>query len=381
MEFEQMRSSDPTIGALLVLVDNASGDPVDDVLPQLPGPDVRYVISRFTWLRRDASVLVVENPITSRHARIHDPRVAAMLAAMATPTSAQEIRALCGVTEAEARRVLAALLSISAIRVHGDLRESSAEAQVPITWEFHDLLFHTRTRAGRSPLRLSKSPFARGVNRDEDELAGYLELPTVDVHEQVQHDPPFGQVVEQRKSVRTFDAGPISIQALSELLARVMGVPAGGDGNRRRFPSGGGVFEIDIVVLAFNVRDLAKGPYLYRPMHHSLRPLSGDTEALDSLGRRSASAAGQPVDVAPPAVIVFTARFNALASHYQGIAYSLMLKHVGVLMAMMNLTAPLVGLGSVPLGLGDSDEFASATGLDYYRHGSIGELALSNSNR
>jgi hypothetical protein len=54
-----------------------------------------------------------------------------------------------------------------------------------------------------------------------------------------------------------------------------------------------------------------------------------------------------------------------------------MLKHVGVLMAMMNLTAPLVGLGSVPLGLGDSDRFAAATGLEYYRHGAIGELALS----
>jgi len=90
----------------------------------------------------------------------------------------------------------------------------------------------------------------------------------------------------------------------------------------------------------------------------------------------AAGAAGRPDDEIPPAVLVLAAHFNSLSSQYDGIAYSLMLKHAGVLMAMLNLTAPLVGLGSVPLGLGDSDQFAAATGLDYYRHGSVGEVAL-----
>jgi hypothetical protein len=36
-----------------------------------------------------------------------------------------------------------------------------------------------------------------------------------------------------------------------------------------------------------------------------------------------------------------------------------------------------MGLGSVPLGTGDSDAFALATGLDYYTQGSIGEIAIS----
>jgi SagB-type dehydrogenase family enzyme len=373
-----IHSTDPDLVARVVLIDNTTGDKVDAPLPVNADPDVRYVMSRFAWLRRDAKNLVIESPLAHAHARVVDPRVAALVTTLADPSSLEDAGHRSGLSHDETRVVLAALGFIGAVRVHGDSTQSSLEDQVPITWEFHDLLFHTRARAGRSPLRLSKSPLARGSNRNEDVQPGDLALPQVDVQHQAQQDPPFGQVVEQRRSVRDFHAGPISTPALAELLARVMGVRADGDENRRRFPSGGAVFEIDAVVLAFNVTGLDKGSYVYRPLHHSLRPLRGDSEALDFLGRMAAGAAGQPLEHVPPAVVVFVARFNALGSHYQGIAYSLMLKHVGVLMAMMNLTAPLVGLGSVPLGLGDSDRFAAATGLDYYRHGSIGELALSS---
>jgi hypothetical protein len=54
-----------------------------------------------------------------------------------------------------------------------------------------------------------------------------------------------------------------------------------------------------------------------------------------------------------------------------------MLKHVGVMMATIQYSATAMGLGSVPLGTGDSDAFALATGLDYYTQGSIGEIAIS----
>ena len=373
-----IHSTDPAVVALVVLIDNITGDKLDAVLPVNAESDVRYVMSRFAWLRRDARDLVLESPLTDAHVRVVDPRAAALVAALADPSSLEDAGHRAGLTHDETRVVLAAMQFIGAVRVHGDSTQSSLEDQVPITWEFHDLLFHTRARAGRSPLRLSKSPLARGLRREEDVQPGDLALPPVDVQRQAHQDPPFGQVVEQRRSVRDFDAGPISTPALAELLARVMGMRADGNENRRRFPSGGAVFEIDAVVLAFNVTDLEKGSYLYRPKHHSLRPLQGDIEALDFLGRMAAGAAGQPLEHVPPAVVVFAARFNSLGSHYQGITYSLMLKHAGVLMAMMNLTAPLVGLGSVPVGLGDSDRFAAATGLDYYRHGSIGELALSS---
>ena len=81
--------------------------------------------------------------------------------------------------------------------------------------------------------------------------------------------------------------------------------------------------------------------------------------------------------VTPQALVVCAARFPDLAVKYDGIAYSLMLKHVGILMATVAYTATAMGLGCTLLGTGNSDDFAAATGLDYYRHGSVGEMTLS----
>ena len=102
--------------------------------------------------------------------------------------------------------------------------------------------------------------------------------------------------------------------------------------------------------------------------------------ALDLIARIPHEAPKLVVDLgcgAGNALPVLAARFPDLAVKYEGIAYALMLKHVGVLQATIAYTATAMGLGAVPIGTGDSDSFAAATGLDYYRHGSIGEIALS----
>lgn len=370
------RSTDPDFTALIVLVDNTTGEQIAATPPIVCESDLRFVMSRFAWMRRDGASIVVESPLANMHARILDPRVAALLAALAQPAALDEVVQASGLTHAEARFVMAALQKIGAVREYGVSQSSSPEAQVPITWEFQDLLFHTRTRAGRSPLRLSKSPLARGTSPKEGAQPGDRELPSIDLQERAQHDPPFGVVTEARRSVRNFGAGSIPVGGVAELLARVLGPRGAGETDRRRFPSGGAVYEIDAVILAYDITDLPRGCYRYQVQQHSLRPLHGDSDAFDYLGQMAAGAAGRPDDEIPPAVLVLAAHFNSLSSQYDGIAYSLMLKHAGVLMAMLNLTAPLVGLGSVPLGLGDSDQFAAATGLDYYRNGSVGEVAL-----
>ena len=49
----------------------------------------------------------------------------------------------------------------------------------------------------------------------------------------------------------------------------------------------------------------------------------------------------------------------------------------GWIQATIQGSATAMGLGVVPLGGGDVTVFAEATGLDRYRHGSIGEIAIS----
>lgn len=134
--------------SLITLVDNCTGDVPTREVPGITADDTLYVLSRFASLRRDANNIVIESPLTDSHERVVDPRVAALVAAMGVSSHVDELARVSGLTADETQFVLAVLLAIGAVRVHEDSSESSLEADVPITWEFHDLLFHTRSRAG-----------------------------------------------------------------------------------------------------------------------------------------------------------------------------------------------------------------------------------------
>jgi SagB-type dehydrogenase family enzyme len=61
---------------------------------------------------------------------------------------------------------------------------------------------------------------------------------------------------------------------------------------------------------------------------------------------------------------------------YESMAYSLILKHVGVVYQTMYCVATAMGLAACALGGGDTDAFAAVTGLDYFEEGSVGEFLL-----
>ncbi|HEY7822605.1 MAG TPA: SagB family peptide dehydrogenase, partial [Acidimicrobiia bacterium] len=265
---------------------------------------------------------------------------------------------------------------------------SVEDVEIPPTWEFHDLLFHSRSRNGRVRDKLGGtarfSIVPEMATFSAQPMPGDVLLPPVDVAEEVASDVPFGQVLRSRVSDRDWSGPEVPMERLSKLLARVMeviprevdfeGLINTFDG--QPYPSGGGIYEVDVVVVAHRVSGLEPGAYLYRRGAHSLEPLEGDAADIDQLLFGAAEATGNGV-VRPQALLVLAARFPDLAVKYQGIAYALMLKHVGVLQATIAYTAAAMGLGAVPIGTGDSDAFARASGLDYYVHGSIGEIAIS----
>lgn len=269
---------------------------------------------------------------------------------------------------------------------------SVEDEEVPPTWEFHDLLFHSLTRNGRvreklgGTARFSIVPETAAF--DTEPGPGELRLPEIDVASLVTADRPFGEVMRARESDRDWTGPEIPLPRLTELLARVTEViprevDLGGEEvsfDGQPYPSGGGIYEVDVVVVAHRVSGLEPGVYLYRRGAHTLRPLEGSAADVDALLFGAAEATGNGV-VRPQALLVLAARFPDLAVKYQGIAYALMLKHVGVLQAAIAYSATAMGLGAVPLGTGDSDAFARATGLDYYAQGSIGEIAISEPPR
>ena len=69
-------------------------------------------------------------------------------------------------------------------------------------------------------------------------------------------------------------------------------------------------------------------------------------------------------------------RLPQFAYKYPPIAYTVMLKNVGALMAHCCLVATTMGLAICPIGAGASEEFAEATGLDLNMATPVGEMIL-----
>ena len=74
-------------------------------------PTVPYRLSRFAYLRRDGDAMVLESPLAHAQLVLHDAQVAALVSALASPLTTQELAAQrCGVPP-EAVPLLLVLLS------------------------------------------------------------------------------------------------------------------------------------------------------------------------------------------------------------------------------------------------------------------------------
>jgi SagB-type dehydrogenase family enzyme len=77
-------------------------------------------------------------------------------------------------------------------------------------------------------------------------------------------------------------------------------------------------------------------------------------------------------------VIGITARFQRVSWKYQGVAYALILKQVGVLYQTLYLVATAMGLGPCGVGGGPADLLARAIGADYQVESAVGEFMLGS---
>ena len=267
----------------------------------------------------------------------------------------------------------------------GLLIEDGAEADGRLaTWSFHDLLFHARSRPGRTDepfgaqyRHIEKPPPAPWPAREGHRVK--LEVPSFD--DVVRRDRPLSAVVEERHSVRTFADVPPTLGELAEFLwrcQRVRGVvPIDGAngyvGVDRPYPSGGASADLELHLIVSRCEGLDPGLYAYDSYAHELVG-EGPVAAARTLLDDAVIAAGGSLD--PPILITITSRFPRISWKYERIAYALTLKHVGVLVQTMYLVATSMGLGACSLGSGDPSASARAFGLDWLAESSVGEMAL-----
>lgn len=355
-----------------------------------------YVLSRFTFMRAEGGTAILESP--RAHARIvlDDWRAAAVIHLLSVPRRLEDPE-LASIAGDGVRGLLALLLAARmASEASADGGCAEDEASALRSWEFHDLLVHTRARGGRHD-----HPFG-ATYRFLGDLAPPAPLPASTATEptfalfrpDLQHleetDPPFARVQEARRSIREYDARPLSAAQLGEFLYRVGRVadwwqedlPTPRETVRlaaatRPYPAGGGLYELDLYVVVNRCDGLATGLYRYDAERHCLRPCVAVGADLDALLADASFATAVPREQLQ-VLIVVAAHFQRIAWKYASIAYSIVLKNVGVLYDTMYLAATAMGLAPCGIGGGNSDLFARAAGLDYYVATSVGEFLLGS---
>ncbi len=365
----------------------------------------RYVLSRFAYVRREQDELVLESPLAHARVIVHDARLMALLGALAAPKTLTELTQCAdglapGLARGDSRAFLTLLREANMIdQFAPDASGSSREANSPAdpaleSWEFHDLLFHSRSRRGRSDnpfggtFRMAHRPPPPALKAIVEQESYELYRP--DIRQLEQADPPLAHVQERRRSLRQYAAQPLTARQLGEFLYRVARVKAQWQAQSptaagtqlmefasRPYPAGGGLYELEFNVAIKACQGLAPGLYHYDPRRHCLERLAEMTRPVELLlddAAASAGIAGESLQV----LVILTARFERIAWKYESIAYALTLKHVGVVYQTMYLAATAMNLAPCALGCGDSDLFARAARTNYYVESSVGEFLLGS---
>ena len=152
------------------------------------------------------------------------------------------------------------------------------------------------------------------------------------------------QAIAERRSVRDFGRGGLSRDDVGQLLWAAQGITH--RKGYRTAPSAGGLYPIEVYVVAGKVDALEPGVYRYSPRRHELvRVASGD--------RRSdlaAAALGQDWVKHAPAVLVIAGVYQRSSRKYGRRALRYTHIEVGHVAQNVYLQAAALGLGTVLVG-------------------------------
>ena len=348
-----------------------------------------YQLSRLAYLRRDGDRLLIECPVSAVRVWVTSKKLAELLFELTQPKSVKDL-----VDTHPADLVAATLGYFLAMKVitpcDAEGRTVEDKDSALRQWEFHDLAFHAHTRIGRhfDPLGAHfpfeavcpPPPALKSVPNSPSIPLSRPNLATLETRSLV-------TVMEQRRSWRNFDDKvPITIEQLGIFLyrtARVRTVMKHDDGQANRYdqsnrpyPNGGAMYELELYVTVRCCTGLEQGIYYYDPRAHALHCCSSSEAPRAALLNQASISTGGVSS--PQVLITMTSRFDRMSWKYCAMAYATTLKHVGVLMGMMCLTASDMDLGACALGSGLAELAPGEIDLDYFKEAPVGDLMLGS---
>jgi SagB-type dehydrogenase family enzyme len=352
------------------------------------------VLSRFAYMRRRGNEMVLESPRAGALFKICDPKIATAIAILSTPQQIKQLRRQDGFPGVEFLALLVDCQIVLKIDVAGEsgLRPAEGDHNL-VLWDFHDLLFHTRSTEGRHANPLGGVyPYA-GVISPLPAVRPRWPGRKIDLRMLSAAHPeaisPVAKLLRERHSTRSFDdQRPITLAELSRFLdstARVLSRSNSkldlDDGGHavRPYPSAGGGYELELYLAVDKCEGLARGFYHYDAGAHALVPIGVPTHVLEAQLTGAENAMGAPA--APQILITIAARFGRISWKYSSIAYSLILKDVGVLTQTLHLMATDMGLGGCAIGIANIDLFAKMTGIEFHVEGPVGQFAIGRGTK
>ena len=185
------------------------------------------------------------------------------------------------------------------------------------------------------------------------EQAEVIDLPEPQYDSQVSLE----QSLLERRSIRDYSGQPLTLQEISQLLWAAQGTTD--PGGFRTAPSAGGLYPLELYLVAGDVEGLAAGVYRYQPDGHQLVK-TGDGDIRAEL---SEAALGQEWVEKGAVSIVFTAVYERTTVKYgeRGIRYVHM--EAGHAAQNLCLQATALELGAVTVGAFYADSLSQLLNL------------------
>jgi SagB-type dehydrogenase family enzyme len=176
-------------------------------------------------------------------------------------------------------------------------------------------------------------------------MAQVINLPEPPGMEMNIHD-----AMESRRSRRSFDVGPITIEQASELLWATAGIT--GEKGHRAAPSAGATYPIDTYLIVEQVDGLTPGFYRYRETEHSLEIIIEGHFAE----KLADAALGQKQLKTASAIICLFAVEERTAKRYGDRAGRYVAMEIGHIGQNIYLAAEGLGLSTVAIGAFHDDK-------------------------
>ncbi len=345
----------------------------------------QFVLSRFASLRRRGEDMVLESPLAGASFRLCDASAVSAVASLSKPRSLAELSGEHGFPGAEFLALLVDCKMAFTPEPGRGLRASEGDAALAL-WEFHDLLFHVRSTNGRHANPAGGLYAHSHLAPQPPAVRPAWPGPIIELGKiAAASDSRLAALLRRRRSERVYDdAHPITLAEVARFLdgaARIVSRQKLTDDHgeqmeiaARPYPSGGASYELELYLAVDKCDGLARGFYHYDADRHALVSIGVTERQLEAIIDDGQFAMGAPRP--PQIMITMAARFGRVSWKYSGFAYSLVLKHVGVVMQTLYLMATEMELGACAIGAGDIDLFARMTGLPFHVEGAVGQMAI-----